>query len=373
MGFETSQPVLFSVLLKYFGGPFGRWKLANFDREVIPMFLRCLLLSALFLYCSKSCIAGGMALSAAFGDSLVDRQNFYLASGATFPDPSLYSDGRFSNGPLWIERLAERLGHAPLPASLAGGTNFGFNAARITGTSPAPYDTVPNVEQQVASYLSATGNVASPNGLYAMWAGANDFFFGETDPSVPVASLAQSISDLYAAGAREFLVLNLPALGQTPFFKATAYEGPLDAASAGFNAYLAATIAGLNSSLPGVSIYELDVYTLFQQIQSDPTAFGLTNATDSATNYDPISGIGTSLAVANPNEYLFWDSVHPTESGHRIIGDAAFAALVPEPSAMVLICVAAVVAAVASTKSGLARKANRIRGPGVEWANVDHV
>lgn len=299
------------------------------------MFARCLVLSVVLLYWSNVCIGAviSLSLAGAFGDSLVDRQNFYLASGSTYPAPSLYADGRFSNGPLWVERLAELQGDVPLTASLAGGNNYAFNGARITGTSPAPYDSVPNVEQQVAAYLSDHGNVASSTGLYAIWAGANDFFFGETDPSIPTTSLAQSISNLYSAGAREFLVLNLPALGQTPFFKGTAYEGPLDAASVGFNAYLAAAIDNLNNSLPGISIHELDVYTLFQQMQSDPTAFGLANASDSATNYDPVSGIGTSLAVAVPNEYLFFDSVHPTAAGHRIIGNA----VVPEPSALVLL------------------------------------
>ncbi|MCO6048080.1 SGNH/GDSL hydrolase family protein [Aeoliella sp. ICT_H6.2] len=304
------------------------------------MCTRFLALFTLLLLCSNPCHAAHIA--GAFGDSLVDRQNFYLASGGTFPDPSLYADGRFSNGPLWVERLAERLGTTPLSASLAGGTNFAFNGARITGASPAPYDAVPNVEQQVAAYLSATGNTASPDGIYAMWAGANDFFFGETDPSVPVASLGQSISDLYLAGARKFLVLNLPALGQTPFFKGTVYEVPLDAASAGFNAYLAATVDSLQSDLSGVKIYELDVYTIFQQIQSNPAAFDLANVTDSATVYDPVSGIGTSLAVANPEEYMFWDSVHPTGTVHRMIGDAACNLICPEPSAVVLLFAAMV-------------------------------
>lgn len=65
-----------------------------------------------------------------FGDSLSERGNFFLASGGAFPPTPPYHEGRFSNGPAWIEYFACALGEeVPLPIVL-GGTNFVFNGAR---------------------------------------------------------------------------------------------------------------------------------------------------------------------------------------------------------------------------------------------------
>jgi hypothetical protein len=43
-----------------------------------------------------------------FGDSETDTGNFFAANG--WPDPNYYYQGRWSNGPVWVERLAARLG-----------------------------------------------------------------------------------------------------------------------------------------------------------------------------------------------------------------------------------------------------------------------
>jgi phospholipase/lecithinase/hemolysin len=41
-------------------------------------------------------------------------------------------------------------------------------------------------------------------------------------------------------------------------------------------------------------------------------------------------------ACPNPNQYLFWDSVHPTAAADQIIGNLFYAA-VPEPSSIALL------------------------------------
>ncbi len=45
-----------------------------------------------------------------FGDSLSDTGNLFALSGGLFPPPSDYYRGRYSNGILWVEHLAPRLG-----------------------------------------------------------------------------------------------------------------------------------------------------------------------------------------------------------------------------------------------------------------------
>jgi outer membrane lipase/esterase len=70
-----------------------------------------------------------------FGDSLSDTGNLHRLSGGAIP-PATYPAGRFSNGPLWIEYLAEHLEVSLLPGdnrAVGGATtgfcNFNHNAA----------------------------------------------------------------------------------------------------------------------------------------------------------------------------------------------------------------------------------------------------
>ncbi|MBF2019953.1 MAG: hypothetical protein IGR93_07590 [Hydrococcus sp. C42_A2020_068] len=71
-----------------------------------------------------------------FGDSISDVNNFYNLSGeaeGSFLQPPFYAQGRFSNGPIWVEYLAQDLNFIPetidnfaLGGSTSGSTNIGF-------------------------------------------------------------------------------------------------------------------------------------------------------------------------------------------------------------------------------------------------------
>lgn len=258
-----------------------------------------------------------------FGDSLSETGNFYAATGGAFPPSPLYFEGRVSNGKAWVEHLA-RFVRQPAPTpSLLGGTNFAFIGARAAGVSA--YGT-PSVTEQVSSYLVASGGTADPTDIFVIWAGANDIFygpgFGETD-FIPkaIAGIRSSIEALHAAGARKIIVLDLPPLGQTPFFNTNPPVAmQLDALAAAFNSELANMLRSLRTELRHVRIADAKISRLFPTITLAPQLFGLQNVVDSATLFDPVSGIGYAPAPgADANRYLFWDSVHPTAQAHRII------------------------------------------------------
>jgi phospholipase/lecithinase/hemolysin len=91
----------------------------------------------------------------------------------------------------------------------------------------------------------------------------------------------------------------------------------------------------------------LDAFGLFKDVIANPNEFGLSNVTDAALD---LALIGPPFAqpypvVDDPENYLFWDYVHPTTVGHQIIGDAAFDALaenatqVPEPPSVALMII----------------------------------
>jgi thermolabile hemolysin len=261
-----------------------------------------------------------------FGDSLLDTGNVYTATNGQQPPPP-YFNGRFSNGIVWNEYLAAGLHIAAATPSLTGGTNYAWGGAE-SGTGVSPQNGVPNVLTQVGQFLS--GNTLSSNQLVVMDGGANDFFDGQTDPNVPVNNLATAITSLAAAGGKQFLVQNLPPLGNVPG-SLSLPQGQRDALNAltlAYDALLDSRLAQLRSSL-GISIKEVDLNSLVNTIDANPAAYGFTNTTTSALGDGVLSGQG----------YLFWDDVHPTTAGHAIIGNAALAALapaVPEPSTYAL-------------------------------------
>ena len=275
-----------------------------------------------------------------FGDSLSDVGNSYAQFG--YPASPPYAAGRYSNGPIWLDRLAMRLGVAAPTASQNGGLNYavGGAATDTPAISPVPgyaplitpalqvIGLVPNVNTQIASYL-ATHSPTSGT-LYTLWAGANDFFDGQTNPLIPADNLQADILNLINKGAKNFLVANLPSLDLTPLGRG---EGPaaqagLKALTAGFNAELGADLDQVQAAHPDVQLHRLDAFGLFQAVEANPAAFGLTNATDPAI---------LAPDGANLDGYLFWDDVHPTAPAGRIIGDAAFKAAAPEPSSVVLL------------------------------------
>jgi phospholipase/lecithinase/hemolysin len=263
-----------------------------------------------------------------FGDSLSDQGQLFAATGGLFP-PFPYFEGRISNGPVWIESLAPRLG---LSTTLAN--NFAVAGA---ATSDANYNELilgtdlPGLSDQLNYFLQGLGGQpADPEALYVVWAGANDFFlpFDPTRPDLviteAVTNLATTVATLHAVGAQHIAVLNLSDMGLTPYALATGQSAGFTALSAGFNGALAGTLSQL-----GAPVTLVDLFTTSQQIAADPAAYGLSNVTHPVFD-------GAAI-VGNPDEYLYWDSVHPTAAGHRLIADAVLDAFADEAAVAITV------------------------------------
>ena len=60
-----------------------------------------------------------------FGDSYSDHGNTYRSSHSTYPFSPAYWDGRFSNGPVWVEYLARHFGLNPLKTTQLSDFTYG--------------------------------------------------------------------------------------------------------------------------------------------------------------------------------------------------------------------------------------------------------
>jgi outer membrane lipase/esterase len=270
-----------------------------------------------------------------FGDSLSDTGNIWYATEG-FPPAPYYqgtsgagpdrTGGQWSDylGPSWPTVFAAKFGLLATP-SVVGGNNYAWGGAR-TGVNPTAGD-APWLDQQVDLYLD-TSTPPRANTLYSVMIGGNDVANNLLTPNVVpgIDSIIASLTDLYNAGGRQFLVANVPDIGATPEFQG---RGPDVAALASlrtvqWNLALDAALESL--ALPGASIGFLDLYALGK----DPQLLaGYANTTDACLT-------ATSLCL-DPTQYFYWDSFHPTSRTHASIADfAARAVGVPEPDTYLL-------------------------------------
>jgi len=308
-----------------------------FGRSVARGFRTVAIISALLVSLGSS-PAFAYSTVYVFGDSLSDTGNIYASTGG-IPLPPYFA-GRFSNGPVWVETLAANLGLAVNPY-LLGGTNFAFGGAP---TGPPYSGSSPSLTTQVNTYYPpSVGGVADPNALYVVWGGGNDvrqIVSGGAPSSALSSSLANMnsiITTLAAAGAQNFLVPNLPNIGLTPDAIAGGPAAVAGAAalSTSFNSGLATILAGLEAGL-GINIMEVDVFAFLNATIANAGDYGITNTNGRC--YTGPTGVGGSGTVcANPNEYIFWDGIHPTGKAHQLLGNFATAAVIPVPPAAILL------------------------------------
>ncbi|MHC4960439.1 MAG: hypothetical protein ACYTGN_18985 [Planctomycetota bacterium] len=242
-----------------------------------------------------------------FGASMSDTGNAQFLTGGDFP-PADYFGGRVSNGPVWVERLAERLGFGtpteqnPVPApSFLGGTNFA-----VGGANPGDGFSrlgAPNFDTQI-DFFFASGRTLDGDELIVIQG------MGGVASGVDAAfKIAEHIERLAEAGGQYFLINNHFRSSQAPGVFA---DGGADARVAQYDITLGILLDALADEY-GITIHYFDLLALTDDMIANPGDYGFTNVTDRAR-----------LAVGeDADEYMWWDNIHFTGAAHGFIGDAA--------------------------------------------------
>ena len=256
-----------------------------------------------------------------FGDSLSDTGNSFAFSG--IPPAETYFEGRFSNGPVWIDVLQDHLGLADEQVlNLAvGGSQTGEGLSEppsgIFDTPPGLI--LPTVGFQIDQYLLAAP--ISPNQLTIVGGGSNDLLQSKSPVEI-AANLESHVRELAAAGADEFLVPSIPPLGSTPLVNNSFQGVLLNFATWRTNRLIDRRMNVVEAEL-GVTIHRLDMFGLGLLGIYAPQIFGFTNTTDAAL-IDIAEG---AISPEQGASYFFWDVLHPTSKAHQTLGDVAFLVL----------------------------------------------
>lgn len=285
-----------------------------------------------------------------FGDSLSDSGNSGVISGGTFPAPP-YFENRFSNGKVAVEYLWDFLNpnNPSFTASLLGGTNYavgGSSSGKVNSVEKTPYDNK-GIAWQLSGFHASNPQFNPDTSLFLVRVFPNDVFYYDnantsglsvgtysggdggpvsfTDvPNIGVSNVIGTIKDLAASGAVNFFVVNSPDLSKAPAYINTSAAPEMATVSLGFNSLLKSELDSLAATLPQLDIKLFDTNAVLSAVIQNPAAYGFANVTESCM---------TSTSVcANQTEYLYWDRLHPTTTGHYLFAQSMFNQLqVPGP------------------------------------------
>ncbi|HDR9588711.1 TPA: SGNH/GDSL hydrolase family protein [Burkholderia stabilis] len=253
-----------------------------------------------------------------FGDSLSDTQNMFNASQWKLPNGTSWHAGRFSNGPVWAEYVANTL-RLPL-----------YNWA-IGGAATDQYLVVPGLVQQIDSwreYMGRAPDYRPANTLFAVFAGGNDLVnYGRT-PEQAANAVRNGLERLAAAGATRILLVTLPDVSRAPVFATRTDTASVAAQVTDYNRRLVDAAAAVRARYGATLRLEVfDAYAPFADLLSHPAQYDFDDAKRSCLDIPKPSSLTYLTAQTpradcrDPARFVFWDTLHPTTRTHAWLAE----------------------------------------------------
>lgn len=305
-----------------------------------------------------------------FGDSLSDvGTNLYVPNStilSNFPPYGEtffhYPTGRFSNGRLYVDFLAQLL-RLPLThpflqpnVSFEHGANFasagsGFLNSTNAASHVVPFSTQISQFQDLSARLPLLlGHARAQNliskAIYTLNVGSNDiatYVESSTTPTGFITLLLEEAEKgllaLYKAGGRKFVLSELGPVGCIPSIRllelntsgGACYE-PINQLVLALNVGLKGLAANLTASLTEATFFYAESYDFIMGIIEDGgKIYGYTNTTFACCGAGPFNTAVScgrpipdnlpyeKFLCKDPSTYLFWDGNHPTEKTYRLV------------------------------------------------------
>lgn len=208
-----------------------------------------------------------------FGDSLSDTGKMYSKMRGYLPSSPPYYEGRFSNGPVWLEQLTKQFPGLTIANEAEGGaTAVAYN--KISWNPK--YQVINNLDYEVTQFLQKDS--FKPDDLVILWVGANDYLAYGWNTEQDAKRVRDAISDaanrMVLNGAKQILLFNLPDLGQNPSARSQKVVEAVSHVSAYHNKLLL-NLARQLAPTGMVKLFEIDKQ--FAEMLRDPQNFGLSD------------------------------------------------------------------------------------------------
>jgi outer membrane lipase/esterase len=250
-----------------------------------------------------------------FGDSLSDNGNVYALTNGTYPIPP-YWNGRYSNGPNWVDQLG-----------VSGVSNYAYGSATtdnnlVQGYAQGNTVPVPGMRQQIQLYLNNTNvnSIDFARTLYILWGGGNDFIFNmNLYPNVIAASLLSSAQALLDIGAKNILVFNQVPVQYFPFSKPFGIPELFIYLTDEGNLHISNLTESMQLDNPQASLNIFDIHSLVLNILTENSTY-FTNTVDNCwLNFNATTVV---QLCPDPDKYFFVDTLHLTTRAHGLVADA---------------------------------------------------
>ncbi|MDF1677943.1 MAG: SGNH/GDSL hydrolase family protein [Legionellaceae bacterium] len=250
-----------------------------------------------------------------------------------------YHEGRFTDGPVWIEHVLSHYFPENPKSHLA---NYAFGGSGVGGEDENDDDDVGdgallNLDSEVSSYLLAHDDKADDASLYVIWMGSNNYLSLpenlDDELQFTLTGIRRSVDVLVEKGAKQIMLVGVPDLGRIPMAREFEAETELSYLSNQHNAKLEAEVEKLKRIYPQVTWVFYDVNQLLIEALEHPSKYGFKNVM--GTCYDTLDYEPSSQSILNMaarikshmraenmcDTYLFFDPVHPSGRAHRYIAD----------------------------------------------------
>ena len=263
---------------------------------------------------------------------------------------------RKSNGRVWVELLAQEQGLTNnywYSTNSMDGVSYTNLSASSTNWSYSSnnFSYYGNYSSNVVANLNAfTAPADASNALFIVWVNNADFvgdmgnLFSNYGTNIThwTNAINQSLTShweiitnlYYAKGARTLVMPNavdITVIPQYDSIVSSADKSFIRQMVINFNTAFAALLTNATNSLPGLDIYEPDVFTLLDDMLTNSAYYGLTNALSGGQSIDALED--TSLKDKSVNgpgtNYIFWDAVDPTAKAHAQLASLAQQLLSP--------------------------------------------
>ncbi|XP_010261380.1 PREDICTED: GDSL esterase/lipase 7 [Nelumbo nucifera] len=311
-----------------------------------------------------------------FGDSLNDGGNNnyipsiaradYLPYGIDFGFPT----GRFCNGLTVVDYGARLLGLPLIPPYLSPlskgmnilkGVNYASAAAGILDESGKNYGARITFDGQIALFEKTVKHDLPPlfqslealsrylaKSVFIVTIGSNDYINNYLNPTISnssqiysgeefadllIRALSQQLTKLYGLGARKMVLGGVGPIGCIPdqLSKGNGKNGciqRINDLAVLFNDRLMRLASSLNSTLPGSFFVYHNIFDVFYDMVINPNEYEFTVPNKACCGNGRYGGALTCLPLQLPcssrNQYIFWDSFHPTQAVNAIVANRGY-------------------------------------------------
>lgn len=309
-----------------------------------------------------------------FGDSSVDPGNNnhlstinkanYLPYGM---DLNSQPTGRFSNGKLATDFIAEALGYVNMTRAFldpqinkvdmlhgisfaSAGSGYDDLTANFSNamTLAKQREYLRHYEIHLSQMVGVDkARETMKNAIYILSMGTNDFlqnYFLEVIRSMQytveqyqnflIRSLFTHVKIIHSQGARRLAVVGVPPLGCEPLIRTirddeTKCDDDLNKVAFTFNLKIKRELQALKR-LFGIKVAYIDIYSIILEAVQNPQKFGFTETskgccgTGTVEYGESCKGLKT---CGDRTKFVFWDAVHPSEKMHKIMANEALKAI----------------------------------------------